>query len=456
METYKCRFCGSCFRDANACCKHQSVCSVMLSNQSDAIDLDSIDYSSDEETGGPSQAKYTKQNQNQNHNPFANAYRDRGFSNSLNVAHSESSTYVKKDSNSNTRRESSTYFQKQSDTQKPNQSFQHLNMFSGHRTRNQVLAMKGFRSKHKKQEERDRKAKVSSIMSVRMPFKWKPRREKRKVPPREPHPQESFPMDSFFGQLGLVTKSCASKLQEQHKSQDVDLDCEIVAVEGPAFEELQSPRTTRSLMAQTRRSMEEARRRLSFNGGEADMDEFEAAAARIQPAGSLLNIPVTSPLGLKLDKHMLKDAAIIPGSISDFDKYCTTEFIDEFSSKLRQRTSEYPIMRGRRKGLVIGYCHRYKFNAADRREAMRVLQTGLNREGRRLKRLCRRVTVSLVRLKKEEIKMWTTKRRTIVNQEIEIDDDLSIVQVEVPEAIFTHMQKLPVPVTEHRARMQDR
>lgn len=320
----------------------------------------------------------------------------------------------------------------------------------GYCTRNQKLQYRDHRALHKREQERQRHLNLQKVREDVQIQRCMPKREAKKTLAPDLHSSEQFSAETFFSGLGLISNASAQSVRGESKNNDVDLDNQIIAVEGPVLE-MHSPRTTRSLIQQTRKSMEEARRRLSFNAENGDYDEFEAAAARNHPAGSLLNIPISSPLGIKLKKHIKKDPAVIPGSIDDFDIYCmTSSTVDDFTAKLRQRANDYPVIKGKRKGFASGYCHTFKFNGAERREFIRTLLTGLNQASRMLKRQCQKCVVKLIKIRPEEIRYWTMRRRTIVNQEIEIDDDISIMQVEVPEEIFTSIQKMPVPLLEDR------
>lgn len=248
--------------------------------------------------------------------------------------------------------------------------------------------------------------------------------------------------------LGLVTNSGAVRLKHEAESHsDVDLDCQIVAVEGPITgEPLHSPRTTRSLMSQlSRESAEAAKRRLSLYLDSEDASEnefFDSAAARRTTQGSLLAIDFSSPLGQRLKKHMKGDLVVPP--IANLEQYCLDRMQDDRGAKLRHRAGDYPVMTKKRKGIVSGYSHVFKFNHVERREFVKTLQTGLNTRSRRLQELTKKCAVVLTRLRMEEIRRWTIRRRTIVNQEITIDDDLSITQVDVPEDMFNTVQKMPV------------
>ncbi|XP_076468631.1 uncharacterized protein LOC143299368 [Babylonia areolata] len=323
----------------------------------------------------------------------------------------------------------------------------HANNFSGHCTRNQKRLYRAFalnraRAGLKKLPKWDDSRPVHAF--------WAPKRSCVASPER--HPSCSVGQDDFMSQCGLVSSTSAVDIKaNSEKHEDVNLDCQIVAVTGLVCDEpLQSPRTTRSLMSQlSRENAEAVRKRLSFCLDSEDQEGSESetldsAAARRSVQVSLLAIDFSSPLGQRLKKHMKGDLVVPP--ITDIEQHCMTiPVLDEMAAKLRHRANEYPIMHRKRKGIVTGYCHTFKFNSAERREFLRTLKTGLNARSRRLLRQTKKSAVRLTRLRAEVIRYWTVKRRTIVNEEITIDDDLSIVQVDVPEHLFNAVRKMSVP-----------
>ena len=322
----------------------------------------------------------------------------------------------------------------------------HLNNFSGHFTRKQQRMFRAFARDKARHQERRQQLKWEWDDSRPLHAHWAPERSSRVSP--EAHPSSCVVHEEFLKKLDLVTNSGADRLKHEAENHgEVDLDCQIVAVEGPITgEPLHSPRTTRSLISQlSRESAEAAKRRLSLCLDSEDASEseiFDSSAARRTTQGSLLAIDFSSPLGQRLKKHMKGDLVVPP--ITNIEQYCINRMQDERGAKLRHRANDYPIMNRKRKGIVTGYCHIFKFNNVERREYVKTLRTGLNTRSRRLLRLTKKCTVGLTRLRAEEIRRWTMRRRTIVNQEITIDDDISITQVDVPEDMFNTVQKMPV------------
>ena len=320
-----------------------------------------------------------------------------------------------------------------------------VHYFSGHCTRNQK---RQFRAYAQMKALQGLKRMAAWDDSHPTHAYWAPKRVCRAAP--EPHPSCSMPKEKFAQTCGLVSCTAASQLrQENEQGGEVDLDCQIVGVEGPLFGGMpHSPRTTRSLMSQLSREHAQAgKKRLSFGQDSedgSDSETLDAAATRRCIQVSLLAIDCCSPLGQRLKKHVKGDVVVPP--ISDIEQHCTTvPVLDEMAAKLRHRANEYPIMHRKRKGIVTGYCHTYKFSRSERREFMHTLHTGLNARSRRLLKQTRKFDVRLTRLRKEEIRYWTIKRRTIVKEEIAIDDDISIMQVDVPEHLFKAVQRHSVP-----------
>ncbi|KAL8589403.1 hypothetical protein ACOMHN_021555 [Nucella lapillus] len=324
-----------------------------------------------------------------------------------------------------------------------------VNKFSGHCTRNQKRLYRAFA-----QNKAKRIVKTMPKWDDSRPIVayWAPKRPRLAM--QEQHPSSSVSQEEFMSQCGLLSSVSAVDMKRRSESEehgDVSLDCQIETVAGPLCDEpLQSPRTTRSLMSQlSRENVEAVRKRLSFGRDSEDQEGSEgetldSAAARRSVQVSLLAIDCSSPLGQRLKKHMKGDLVVPP--ITDIEQHCMTiPVLDEMAAKLRHRANEYPIMHRKRKGIVTGYCHTFKFNKAERREFLKTWKTGLNARSRKLLRQIKKCSVRLTRLRPEVIRYWTVRKRTIVHEEIAIDDDLSIVQVDVPEYLFDAVRKMTLP-----------
>lgn len=287
-----------------------------------------------------------------------------------------------------------------------------------------------------------------------LPGFWLPKRKCRRH--AEKHPSEQCSQEEFMLICGLVTSSNASRLKHEAEENLVDLDCQIVAVEGlTSAAPLSSPRSSISLMAQLSRQTSLARKRLIFDedADGSDKENTDVSSRSVLPAGqgSLLGIAFSSPLGQRLKKHIKIDLPL--PIVNDVEKYCKTlSEKTEFLHKLRLRPLlDYPVTFRKRKRLMCAYNHTYKFNSEERREFVRTYRTGLNKNSRLLRRQMKKCVICLRRVSEEEIKLWSVKRRTILNQEIPIDDDISIVQVDIPESSYRAVcQQLPVITPIHQ------
>ncbi|KAK6177095.1 hypothetical protein SNE40_015269 [Patella caerulea] len=248
---------------------------------------------------------------------------------------------------------------------------------------------------------------------------------------------EKTSKEPFLKYFGLVPNSKEVSIIKEHK--DVtDIDCEIIAVEGLDHIDnvpMTSPRTPHSLMSQLSRDHEgSSRKRLfSLSGPVSDTEnQSDDILPKTSFQGSLLGIDFSSFLGQRVRKHVKADSSM--HVIKSVESYCTTTWIkNDFVEKLRFRQSDYPVtFRKKKKGSNRHRrCHEYKFNSMERREFMKVARTGLNKEGRRLKRQMKKLTIRLKRLSEDVIEEWT-KPKPIT---IWIDDDISIVEVEPPPGI---------------------
>ncbi|ESO99732.1 hypothetical protein LOTGIDRAFT_238732 [Lottia gigantea] len=243
--------------------------------------------------------------------------------------------------------------------------------------------------------------------------------------------------EPFLNYLGLVPNAKAISIQNETEHKDVaDVDCEIIGVEG--LDEcdnvpMTSPRTPHSLMSQLSRDVEGSARKRLFSLSESvdrlsdsELHDSGIYLRKTSIQGSLLGIDFSSYLGQRIRRHVKADVSNI---IKNPETYCTTTWIkNDMIEKLRHRQSDYPVtFRFKKKGSIRHRrCHEYKFNASERREFMRIAKTGLNKEGRRLKRLMKRVSVVLYRVKPSVIEEWRKPKP----KPIWIDDDISIVEIE--------------------------
>lgn len=317
-----------------------------------------------------------------------------------------------------------------------------INSFSGHFTRGQRQMFSTYLRK-KQEEERARARTLPPWDDAKhTTHAWWVKKHARKAAP-EVHPSKRMKQEDFLCGCGLVTNKNAMrmKIEAEESHESIDLDCQIIAVEGPlSSSSVTSPRTLKSLMSQlSRDSAAAARKRISFcaqqEEGSGDDSESNSPSTNCKQAGSLLNIDFSSFLGQRLKKHMQLETSV--PVIRNIEAFCkTVPFQDSVGVKLRHRAMGYPVTFRKKRATPGRHCHTFKLTGGERREFRHVLRTGLDRKSRRLQKQMKNCVVQLVRLTKSEIAYWTVKRRTVVNQEIHIDDDISIVQVDIPESSY--------------------
>ncbi|KAK3751689.1 hypothetical protein RRG08_065595 [Elysia crispata] len=275
---------------------------------------------------------------------------------------------------------------------------------------------------------------------------WWRSRKSRPTGPTQ-HPSACTSQLDFCAGLGLArTKDIKREVKRDKEQQEVDLDCQIVLVEGPLSIETgpqaesnspqhaaTSPRSSRSLMSQLCRDSDESgRRRLSFRFLEDEWADKEALEEGRDPQQmSLLSIEFSSPLGVRIRKYMSGEGQL--NIVKDPEVHCKTEDVDDSYSKLRVRANEFRVT-FRKKRRASRFVHKYKFNKKDRHEFKRLLQTGLTARSRKLQRQLNNCFVSLKRVPVAEIKEWTEGKKIIISEQIVVDEDICITQVDIPES----------------------
>uniref|UniRef100_A0A2C9L1K4 Nuclear respiratory factor 1 NLS/DNA-binding dimerisation domain-containing protein n=1 Tax=Biomphalaria glabrata TaxID=6526 RepID=A0A2C9L1K4_BIOGL len=267
---------------------------------------------------------------------------------------------------------------------------------------------------------------------------WK---KKRKIKCSAIHPGCYLSSDAFMSALNLVKKSeLESRISDAPK--DVDMDCQIISVEGPlsavpitTFEKPSStsPRSTRSLMSQLSRDNDvSSRRRLSFCFVEDEWADKEALEEGRDPLQfSLLTLDLSSPLGQRIRKYVKGEGHL--NIIKDAESYCRTEVDDDSYSKLRYRGMDFRItFKKKKRGST--FVHKYKFNSSDKFEFNLLLKTGLSARSRHLKQCLPTCKVLLTRLKESEIKEWTEEKKITIAENIVFDDDICITQIDIPQS----------------------
>ncbi|XP_067683090.1 uncharacterized protein [Haliotis asinina] len=265
------------------------------------------------------------------------------------------------------------------------------------------------------------------------PFLPRPQKRRLEMPLWKRHDlpcNSGVQQSDFLKSFGLLSSKQAKHVVSKSKS-DMDIDCEIVAVEGLDSRPLTSPRTPRSLMSQLSRDGEgTSRKRLSFSVPDdaSDGEATEATSPSKNIQGALLNVPFSSLLGKRVKKHIKPDSSVC--TIKDVEEHCSTVVRNEFLDKLRYRSNDYPVTYKKKRKHCYKHIHEYKFNKEQKFEFLRKMRTGLNKESRQLKRQMGRCKVVLKRVSKEEIQFWREKKGSRGAEWI--DDDISIVEIQPP------------------------
>ncbi|XP_046372654.2 uncharacterized protein LOC124146418 [Haliotis rufescens] len=265
------------------------------------------------------------------------------------------------------------------------------------------------------------------------PFLPRPRKRRPEIPlwKRQDLPcNNGVHQSDFLKSFGLLSSKQAKNVVSRSKS-DMDIDCEIVAVEGLDSRPLTSPRTPRSLMSQLSRDGEgTSRKRLSFSVPDdaSDGEATEATSPSKNIQGALLNVPFSSLLGKRVKKHIKPDSSVC--TIKDVEEHCSTVVRNGFLDKLRYRSNDYPVTYKKKRKHCFKHIHEYKFNKEQKGEFLRKVRTGLNKRSRQLKRQMATCRVVLKRVSKEEIQFWKEKKSSLGAEWI--DDDISIVEVQPP------------------------
>ncbi|XP_059166451.1 uncharacterized protein LOC131948783 [Physella acuta] len=269
---------------------------------------------------------------------------------------------------------------------------------------------------------------------------WVGNRQRRRNTSHYQHPSRYLSQDAFLSATCLTKKADLEAKSEV--KQEIDLDCEIVSVEGPlsavpppSFVKppSASPRASRSLISQLSRDSEtSSRRRLSFCFVEDEWADKEALEEGRDPLQiSLLTLDLTSPLGQRIKKYVKGESHL--NIIKDIEGYCRTEVDKDSYNKLRYRNNEFRItFKKKRRGST--FVHKYKFNREDKLEFDEHIRTGLSTRSRRLQRRLPVCKVLLKKLSKAEIKSWTEERKIIIAENIIYDDDICITQIDIPES----------------------
>lgn len=256
--------------------------------------------------------------------------------------------------------------------------------------------------------------------------------------------------------LGLVPARKAELMKASIRN-SVDVDCEIICVEEPRSPMLPgTPRTPHSLMSQLSQDESTGHKNRSTSMCTADNDnsdnesvisvsseETNEQKKNNNSNMSLLNIPVSSLLGQRVQKHIVVDA--IPKVRNAFDHYCKTPEKNEFLGKLRgrDRAAMYPVTFKRRRIMSNKYWHQFKFNSFQRLDFLERMRTGLSRRSRDLLKLTKKCFVPLTRLKQSQIQQWVKPERklTVVLESLSPEKILHILSPHGKKLISSESQK---------------
>ena len=266
------------------------------------------------------------------------------------------------------------------------------------------------------------------------------------VPYVDPHPSDVYNKHDYVCSLALVASSSACQMVEAASChENVDMECFIISVEEPVIHYSKStlPRRRHSLISQcTHKRAVESEKRLADGSGDPPVDgdaEFNSDLMLGSRARTLMTIPLTSPLGIRIKKAANRDPGIQAASVGNAEYYCTVNNAKQIFTNLRgSKVIEYSnVFSTRRRKAACGqYCHMYKFNSAERREFMSVLCTGLNVRSCRLLSQLKRCYVILRKLSESCISYHTLKKKSVVVKEFVIDNDISITQIDIPMKVL--------------------
>lgn len=132
----------------------------------------------------------------------------------------------------------------------------------------------------------------------------------------------------------------------------------------------------------------------------------------------LEDVEICSPLGIRVlqsSPNNELDENGVMACIGKCERYCQFSVSSVYCGNVpqlrnRELLTKYPVTYRPLKTWRTDSTFVYSFTKKQRQERMRSLQTGLSRRSRKLKRLCREVTVTLKKLSPEVIKSWLRKK----------------------------------------------
>ena len=226
-------------------------------------------------------------------------------------------------------------------------------------------------------------------------------------PPISPSPKlnlntrlNKISRENFIQKLDLVPKQKAARMRANSR-RSIDIDCSKIDLDEPMSPlSPTTPRTPKSLISQLSRDDAfggVSKKKLCFPEQQASVDnsDKESVASSSADDGddkpgrsgkSLLMIELTSLLGQRIQNHVTMENSFRLPIVPDAESFCKTPVKNDFASKLRHRTSSFPISYKPRKIQNTKYTHAYKFTKRQQKEFLKCVNSGLNKESRSLLR----------------------------------------------------------------------
>ena len=267
----------------------------------------------------------------------------------------------------------------------------------------------------------------------------KPRKRQKLIEEKVTFPSKEV----YMVMLGLLPHFKAAKLQQQSMTKDVtncnvlELGDENIPPSAPT-----TPHSKRSLISLFRESsplghhQQKCKRACvpkkeimvdvdedenesvssSSNCGEDGHDDDGEDNYKPRRVMSLLNIDITSLLGNRVRKHINSHYDNIESSPmlrrSNYECYCRTPIKTRDVGRLRNRGQEFQVTFRKTKHTAPKHYHQYKFSRAQLREFCSLLETGLNRQSRALRKHMRKCKVVLQPLSEKDISKWGPQSRS--------------------------------------------
>ncbi|XP_041347527.1 uncharacterized protein LOC121367428 isoform X2 [Gigantopelta aegis] len=228
-------------------------------------------------------------------------------------------------------------------------------------------------------------------------------------------PQMTVSVHQFMQKLYLVPLAKAKKLREScRKSTEVN----TIDFSDPQIPVSPSTPKTPKLLISQDSSFSKRRLSLSFQSHKENISDTESTASseneehegkrRIRKSTSLFSIPVTSELGGRVLKHMVSETSM-PQVLTNAEEFCKTPKKSKFADRLRVRENAFPINYKPRKRYK--FHHSYKFSKAQRDEFLKTVNTGLDRNSRKLMSSLPKCSVRLVPLTRRQIRKYIRKSK---------------------------------------------